>query len=298
MREEILRLKKEKNALILVHYYQTMDIQEIADFVCDSFEMATRAAKASEELLIICGVHFMAESAKILNPEKTVLLPNLDAGCPMADMIRPEDVLRLRAKYPKAAIVCYVNTSAAVKAVCDICCTSSSAEKIVRALPEKQIVFVPDKNLGAYVASLVPEKEIILFEGCCPIHHCMSVRDVSEAKKRHPKAKLYAHPECRAEVLKEADYIGSTAGIIKQALESADREIIIGTEIGVVERLKTLTAEKEFYTLTDSLVCPNMKKTRLADVLDVLEHGKNEITLPMDVLEAARGALERMVELG
>jgi len=171
LQQEILRLKKEKNALILAHYYQTLDIQEIADHVCDSFELAKRAKDAKETILVLCGVRFMAESAKILNPEKTVLLPAPDAGCPMADMVEPQDVRRLRAAYPEAAVVCYVNSSAAVKAESDICCTSSSAEKVVRSLPNRQIIFIPDQNLGAFVASKVPEKQIILYSGFCPTHH-------------------------------------------------------------------------------------------------------------------------------
>ena len=188
LQQKIINLKEEKNALILAHYYQTPDIQEIADHVCDSFAMAQLAHKAEQKLLIICGVHFMAESAKILNPDKTVLLPVPDAGCPMADMIVPDDVLTLRMQYPEAAVVCYVNSSAAVKAVSDICCTSSSAERIVRALPEKQIIFIPDRNLGAYIAKKVPEKEFIFHPGWCPVHDCIGASDVQTARENHPNA--------------------------------------------------------------------------------------------------------------
>jgi len=298
MREQILALKKEKNALILAHYYQTTDIQEVADHVCDSFEMARRAQAATETVLIICGVQFMAESAKILNPNKTVLLPAPDAGCPMADMIEPRDVIKLRKLYPDAAVVCYVNSSAAVKAVSDICCTSSSAEKIVRGLPEKQVIFVPDRNLGAYVASRVPEKEIILFEGFCPAHDRVREQDVIAAKNAYPAARLLIHPECRAETLRYADYIGSTAGIINEALNSSSEEFIIGTEIGVVDRLRMIAPEKKFHPLTNGFICPNMKKCRLEDVLNALENNEFEITLDDDEIEAARRSLERMVELG
>ena len=298
MIERILALKEEKNALILAHYYQTTDIHELADHVCDSFEMARRAQAAHEDVLIICGVHFMAESAKILNPDKTVLLPAPDAECPMADMIEPEDVIKLRARYPAAAVVCYVNSSAAVKAVSDICCTSSSAEKIVRSLPHKQIIFVPDQNLGAYVAKKVPEKEVILFEGFCPTHDRISESDVLDAIAMHPGAKLLFHPECREEALRHADYIGSTAGIINAALESGGREFIIGTEIGVVERLRKLAPDKTFHPLTNGFICPNMKKCRPDDVLNSLEHGEFEITLQPAEIAAARESLERMVELG
>ena len=298
LQEKILELKQKKNALILAHFYQTMDVQEIADHVCDSFEMARRAQTAKEELLIICGVHFMAESAKILNPEKTVLLPKPDAGCPMAEMITPEDVIKLREQYPQAAVVCYVNTSAAVKAVCDVCCTSSSAEKIVRALPEKQILFVPDRNLGVYVASKVPEKEIILFPGYCPVHDDVSADCVNDAKEKYPGARFLVHPECRPEVLRRADYVGSTAGMIQEALNSSAEEFIIGTETGVAERLRKLAPEKKFHQLKDGFVCADMKKTGLNDIYGSLESGKYEIKLEANVIKAALKSLEKMIELG
>jgi len=297
LQKQIQLLKKEKDALILAHYYQTMDVQEIADHVCDSFEMARLASTASEKLLIICGVRFMAESAKILNPTKTVLLPAPDAGCPMADMITPNDVTALRKTYPEAAVVCYVNTSAAVKAVCDICCTSSSAERIVNALPEKQIIFVPDRNLGAYISSKVPGKEIILFDGCCPIHDFITEKDTLDAKKRYPAAKLLVHPECKMEVLRHADYIGSTAGIIKEALESDNDEYIIGTETGVTNRLSELAPDRKFHPLASGFICQDMKKTLLTDILVSLENGCFEIKLDEKEMEAARKSLMRMVEV-
>ena len=298
MQERVLALKKKKRALILAHYYQTMDIHEIADHVCDSFEMARRAYEADEELLIICGVQFMAESAKILNPNKTVLLPSPDAGCPMADMIGPDDVLKLRLKYPDAAVVCYVNSSAAVKAVSDVCCTSSSAEKIVRALPERRVIFIPDRNLGAYIASKVPEKEVILYDGCCPAHDRITALDVANAKSAHPNAKLLAHPECRAEVLSQADYIGSTAGIIQEASASNATEFIICTEAGVTDRLRANTAGKSFFPVVYDFICPDMKKTKLSDILGSLENGDYEVMLSSSEIEAASKSLARMVELG
>ena len=298
LQEKILNLKEEKNALILAHYYQTMDVQSVADHVCDSFEMARRAQEANEELLIVCGVRFMAESAKILNPQKTVLLPSPDAGCPMADMIAPGDVIALRKQYPDAAVLCYVNSSAAVKAVCDVCCTSSSAEKIARELPEKQVVFVPDRSLGAYVASRVPDKEIILFDGCCPVHDAVTENDALSAKAAHPGAKLLVHPECKIEVLRHADYIGSTAGMIEEALKSGDSEFIIGTEIGVIEYLSARAPEKRFYPLRSGFLCVDMKKTLLSDVLCSLETGNYEIKPDKDEMDAARKSLEMMVELG
>ena len=298
LQNKIKALKEDKNALILAHYYQTMDIQEIADHVCDSFEMARLAQKASEQLLIICGVFFMAESAKILNPEKTVLFPSPGAGCPMADMIAPADVRALREQYPDAAVVCYINSSAAVKAVSDVCCTSSSAERIVRALPQKSVIFIPDRNLGAYVASKVPEKDIILFDGYCPTHDVITADDVYKAKELSPDAKLLVHPECRPEVLRLADYIGSTAGIIAEALNSDSSAFIIGTETGVTERLRVLAPDKVFLPLAGEFVCPDMKKTLLSDVLNSLENGELKITMNIEDMNAARQSLERMVALG
>ena len=297
LQQKIISGKKEKNALILVHYYQNMDIQEVADHVCDSFEMAQRAHKAEQELLIICGVHFMAESAKILNPNKKVLIPVLDAGCPMADMITPEDVIALREFYPKAAVVCYVNSSAAVKAVSDICCTSSSAERIVRALPENQIIFIPDRNLGAYISSKVPEKEFIFHKGWCPVHDRIVDYDVASARKKYPDAKLLTHPECQMEILEQSDFIGSTSEIIKYALDSDNYEFIIGTEVGVTEHLSALAPEKKFHPLTNNFICEDMKKTRLEDVLYTLEFGDFEIKLSGNEVNAAKQSLERMVNV-
>ena len=297
LQQKIIEMKKEKNALILAHFYQTTDIREIADHVCDSFEMARRAHTAQQELLIICGVHFMAESAKILNPNKTVIIPKLDAGCPMADMIVPEDVIALRERYPDAAVVCYVNSSAAVKAVSDICCTSSSAERIVRSLPEKQIIFIPDRNLGAYIATKVPEKEFIFHAGWCPIHDCITVDDVKAARGSHPDAKLLTHPECRGDILELSDFIGSTAEIIEFALNSDEKELIIGTEIGVVEHLSILAPEKQFYPLTSTFECEDMKKIHLSDVLKSLETGEHELALSEEEINAAKQSLERMVSV-
>ena len=296
MQKRIIELKKEKNALILAHYYQIMDIQEIADHVCDSYEMARRARDAEEDMLVICGVKFMAESAKILSPEKTVLLPRLDAGCPMADMITPQDVTALRDKHPDAAVVCYVNSSAAVKAVSDVCCTSSSAVELVRALLQNKIIFVPDRNLGAFVASKVPEKELILYDGCCPVHDVVTEEDIKSAKVKYPGAPALVHPECRAQVLRHADYIGSTAGIIKTALESEASDYIIGTEDGIADRLRTLAPEKRFHTAKDGFICEDMRKTQLADVLKSLETGDYEILLDDDDIAAAATSLKRMVK--
>jgi len=295
LQKRVIELKGEKDALVLAHYYQTRDIQEVADRVCDSFEMARLAYSASQKVIVICGVHFMAESAKILNPDKTVLLPVVDAGCPMADMIVPGDVVALRERYPDAAVVCYVNSSAAVKAVSDICCTSSSAERIVRSLSEKQIIFIPDRNLGMYIASKVPEKEFIYHEGWCPVHDCISVDDVLKARDIYPNAKLLVHPECRSDVLDLADFVGSTSEIIAFALDSDRNEFIIGTEIGVTEHLAALAPSKQFHPLTGNFVCDDMKKISLQDVVNSLESGIHEMILSDDEIQASKRSLERMV---
>ncbi|MEG0876134.1 MAG: quinolinate synthase NadA [Oscillospiraceae bacterium] len=298
LQTKILALKKAQNAIVLAHYYQPLPVQDIADFVGDSFALAKLAQNAKQEKIILCGVRFMAESAKILNPEKTVFLPVSSAGCPMADMIAPEDIRALRAKYPAAAIVCYVNSSAAVKAESDVCCTSSSAEKIVRALPNKQIVFVPDKNLGSYVAEMVPEKEVILYDGCCPIHDGVSLKDAQNMKQAYPQAKLLIHPECRAEVVALADYVGSTAGILDYARKTEAEELIIGTEVGVFEILKRELPNKKILLLRENFLCENMKKTTLEDVLACLEGKIDETLLAETEMKAARKSLERMIEIG
>ena len=295
LQKKILRLKEEKRATILAHFYQRLEIQEIADEVGDSFALAQKAQQADCDAILLCGVRFMAESAKILNPSKKVYLPNPGAGCPMADMVTPEDVLALREKYPEAAVVCYVNSSAAVKAVSDVCCTSSSAERIVRALPQKQIIFVPDQNLGAYCAKQAPDKEFILFTGFCPTHHAVTAAHAAAAREAHPNARFAVHPECRPEVLAQADYVGSTAGILKYVYASEAEEFVIGTECGVQEILRRDCHGKKIYSIREDFLCPNMKKTTLEDVLRTLEGGEPEIELPADEMEGARKALERMI---
>lgn len=298
LQNKILSLKEERNALVLAHYYQNLDVQDIADHVGDSFALAKLAQKASQDTIILCGVRFMAESAKILNPAKTVYLPADEAGCPMADMITPEDVIELRRQYPEAAVVCYVNSSADVKAVSDICCTSSSAEKVVRALDQKQIIFVPDKNLGAYVAKQIPEKQFIFFEGFCPIHNSLTESDALAAKEQNPNALLLAHPECRGQVLSHADYIGSTAGILDYARRTEKKDIIIGTEMGVYEILKRELPDKNISIIREDFICADMKKTSLEDVLACLEGRIEPITMDTELMDRARRSLERMVDVG
>lgn len=295
--EEILKLKKEKNALILAHYYQPLEVQDIADHVCDSYEMAKRAAAAEQDLIIICGVKFMAESAKILSPDKKVLFPAPDAGCPMADMVEPEDVLELKRQHPDGTVMCYVNSSAAVKAVSDICCTSSSAVKIAKSLDAEKIIFVPDRHLGKYTAEQVPEKEFVLWRGFCPTHHKVTEKDVLAAKAARPSAKFAAHPECREEVLKHADYIGSTAGIINFARETDAEEVIIGTEMGILERLQRELPDKKLYSVSAGFVCPNMKKTGLAEVLNSLKNEVYEVLMSTEEINAAKQSLDRMISI-
>ena len=295
IKEKILKLKKDKNALILAHYYVPLEVQDIADHVCDSFEMAKRAAKADNELIVICGVRFMGESAKILSPDKKVLIPAVDAGCPMADMVNVDDVLRLKAEHPDAVVMCYVNSSAAVKAVSDICCTSSSALRIAKALDTDEIIFVPDMNLGNYTAEKVPDKKFFCHTGFCPTHHRITEADVLAAKKAHPDAKFAVHPECRADVLKYADFIGSTSEIIQFARETDADEILIGTEMEIASRLQRELPDKKFFSVASAFMCPNMKKVTLQSVLDCLENEQYEIDLDEDEINAAAKSLERMV---
>ena len=295
LQEEIIQLKKEKGALILAHYYQPLEIQDIADIVGDSFEMAKQAKIAKEETIVLCGVHFMAESAKLLSPQKKILLPAPDAGCPMADMVEVEDVLALREKHPGAAVMCYVNSSAAVKAVSDVCCTSSSAVRLAEKLEADEIIFIPDRNLGRYVAEQVPHKKFYFHPGFCPIHDRVTAAQLQRAKEQYPNAKVAAHPECREEVLALADFIGSTAQMIEYAHQSDAAEIIIGTEIGVLERLQRQLPEKKILAVSASFICPNMKKTSLEDVKAALEQGVHEIFVSEELAVSARTALDRMI---
>ncbi len=295
--QQIQALKKERNAVILAHYYQQPEVQDIADIVGDSFDLSRRASTVQADVIVFCGVFFMAESAKILNPARTVLLPVLAAGCPMADMVTSEDVLELREKYPDAAVVCYVNSSAAVKAECDVCCTSSNAVKIVKSLPQRRIVFVPDRNLGHYVSRFVPEKEIIPFAGFCPTHDRVTAEDVAAARAARPGAQVLVHPECPPAVVDAADFAGSTAQILQYATQSDAKEFIIGTEQGILHRLQGQNPDKKFYLLSPRLFCVNMKKTGLQDVLAALQTNTNQIELDETVAGRARGCLQRMLEL-
>jgi quinolinate synthase len=295
--ERILQLKKQRNAVILAHLYQRGEVQDIADFVGDSFDLSRKAANTQADVIVFCGVYFMAESAKILNPEKLVLLPVLEAGCPMADMVTPEDVLKLREQYPDAAVVCYVNSSAAVKAESDICCTSSNAARVVRSLPERRVIFVPDRNLGHFVSLYVPEKEIIPFAGFCPTHERVGVEDVQKAREAMPGAPVLVHPECPPAVVEAADFAGSTAQILDWVGKSDKTEFIIGTEEGILHSLKKRNPGKRFALLSPRLFCVNMKKTGLEDVLQALEIGVHAIEPDAEIADRARRCLERMLKV-
>ncbi len=295
---EIKRLKKERNAVIVAHSYQVDDIQELADLVGDSYALSEYCAKQTEaDVIVFCGVHFMAESAKILSPDKTVLLPELTAGCPMADMVTPEALIEAKKQHPNATVVCYINSTAAVKAECDVCCTSSNAVKIVEKLDAEEILFVPDKNLSSYIAAQVPSKKMILWEGYCPSHNRMTPEFVKQAKAAHPGALFLVHPECTPEVCALADYIGSTKQIIDYAHASPAKEFIIGTELGVMHALQTQNPEKKFYVLHEDLICPNMKKTTLESVYLALLENRYEITIEEEIIRKAKGSLENMLQL-
>ena len=295
--EKILKLKKEKNAIILAHLYQIPEIQEIADYVGDSYYLSQVARDAKEDLIIFCGVKFMAESAKVLSPEKTVILPAPNAGCPMADMAEVEDVEEMIKKYPDAFKVCYINSSYEVKALCDASVTSSSALNIIKNIPNKQILFLPDQNLGGYISEFFPEKEFILWRGFCPTHHRITAEDIIKAKEEHPNVKVLSHPECSKEVRDLSDYIGSTSGIINYATECEDKEFIIATEEGVLHQLKKKNPDKKFY-FPEMMVCPNMKKTSLQDVYDALDGKKEEVILDEEIRKKALTSLENMHKLG
>ena len=297
--KKLEKLKKSRNAVILAHNYQRGEIQDIADFTGDSLGLSQQAAKTDADVIVFCGVHFMAETAAILCPGKTVLLPDPQSGCPMADMIDAEGLKKKKAEKPDTKVVCYVNTTAAVKAESDICCTSSNAVKIVSSVPEdEEILFVPDKSLGAYVSSKLGRK-MTFWPGFCPTHHRILAQDIKKRKREYPNAKVVVHPECTGDVIELADHVASTTGIAKYCRESNVKEIIVGTENGILHRLQKESPDKRFIPATELAICPNMKKNTLEKVLWCLEDmdAENEVTVPEDVAERARQAIERMLEL-
>ncbi|VBB06742.1 quinolinate synthetase a [Lucifera butyrica] len=297
LQTEVRRLKKERNAVILAHNYQLEEVQQVADYVGDSFYLSKIAANTKEDVIVFCGVRFMAETAKILSPRKTVLLPESGAGCPLADMITVEGLREMKARYPGVPVVCYINSSAEVKAECDICCTSSNAVKIVRSLPERRILFVPDENLGQYVAQKVPDKELILWQGHCRTHAKVKPADVESVRARYPEAKILIHPECEPAVVAMADFAGSTSEIINYAKQSTAKVFIIGTEAGVLHNLNDSCPEKQFYLLHPGLICPNMKMTRLNSVYQALLTSRHEIEVPAELAYRAQSMLNKMLEL-
>ncbi|AEF93060.1 Quinolinate synthase A [Desulfotomaculum nigrificans CO-1-SRB] len=293
--EEIKRLKKERNAIILAHVYQRPEVQEVADIIGDSLELSRKAAATDADVIVFCGVHFMAESAAILSPDKIVLLPEETAGCPMADMVTAEQLRAKKKEMPDAVVVAYVNTSAEVKAESDICCTSANAVKIVQSIPaDKRIIFIPDKNLGMYVANRTG-RPMTLWEGWCNTHDWVTPEEVARAKEEHPEALVLIHPECRPEVTAMADYVSSTTGLIRFAKESDAKEFIVGTESGILHQLYKQCPGKEFYLATRRLVCPNMKATNLEKVRQALATMQPQITVAPDIREKALACLERML---
>jgi quinolinate synthase len=296
LQERILQLKKEKNAIILAHYYQRPEIQEIADFLGDSFGLAQKAKTTDADVIVFCGVHFMGESAKILNMDKIVLIPDERAGCPMADMVNVEGLRKLKREHPNATVVAYINTSADVKAETDICCTSSNARQVIESVESDEIIWVPDKNLGHWVSQFT-DKKFIIWEGYCNTHDQLTVEDVLRLKAQYPEAEFVVHPECRPEVVALGDYVGSTTGIIKYCRESNKKQFIVGTEEGVGYQLRKNSPEKEFYFASKYLVCPNMKVNTLKKVVDCLETMQPQIFVPEDVANKARASLERMLQV-
>ncbi|MDO5549367.1 MAG: quinolinate synthase NadA [Eubacteriales bacterium] len=299
IQDEILRLKKEKDVCILAHSYQAREITEIADFTGDSYALSVKAATVPHKNVLLCGVRFMAETVKILSLEKRVYLANAVAGCPMAEQMDRDMIAALKAQYPEYTVVAYINTTAALKTICDVCVTSSSAVKIVRKMKEDKILFIPDCNLGRFVADQIPEKQFKLLQGGCPIHARVRKQDVKKAREQHPNALLLVHPECQPEVFEQADYVGSTSGIMEYAKNSSAKEFIIGTEISIAEHLQYDCPEKRFYPLTKELICPNMKATTLVDVLSTLrgESGE-EIAMDEQTRIEAKKCIDAMIRLG
>jgi len=295
--EKIKKLKEEKNAVILAHYYVPDEVQAIADYVGDSFYLSKVAKNTDADIIVFCGVSFMGESAAIMNPDKKVLMPDGNADCAMAHMVDINKIKELRNKYDDLAVVCYINSTAEIKTYSDVCVTSANAVKVVKNLPNKNIFFIPDGNLGQYVKEQVPEKNIILNDGYCPIHAAITKAEVIEAKTKYPNAKFLVHPECKKEILEEAEYIGSTSGIIDYVAKDDAQEYIIGTEIGVLYELKKKNPEKQYYTVRDNMTCADMKLVTLEKVLDVLEKETNVVHVPEHDAKKALQPLEKMLEI-
>ncbi len=296
LKERLLQLKKERNAIILAHYYQRDEIQDVADFRGDSFLLAQKAAETDADVIVFCGVHFMGESAKILAPNKTVLIPDERAGCPMADMVNVEGLRALKKQHPNATVVTYINSSAEIKAETDICCTSANAVKVIQSVESDEIIWVPDKNLGHYVSQFT-DKKMIIWEGYCNTHDMLTVKDVEEMKAKYPNAQFVVHPECRPEVVKLGDFVGSTTAIIKYCRESDCQEFIVGTEDGTGYQLRKDSPHKTFHFATKYLVCPNMKVNNLKKLVRCLETMQPQVYVPPHIAEKAKRSLERMLQV-
>ncbi len=296
LKERLLQLKKERNAIILAHYYQRDEIQEVADFRGDSFLLAQKAASTDADVIVFCGVHFMGESAKILAPNKTVIIPDERAGCPMADMVNADGLRKLKAEHPGVPVVTYINSTADVKAETDIVCTSANAVKIVNSVESDTVIWCPDKNLGHYVQQHT-DKKMIIWEGYCNTHDMLTVKDVEEMRALHPNAEFVVHPECRPEVVAMADFVGSTTAIIKHCRESDKQEFIVGTEDGTGYQLRMDSPNKTFHFASKFLVCPNMKVNNLKKLVKCLEKMSPQIYVPTPVADKARRSLERMLEV-
>lgn len=295
--EKINRLKKEKNAVILAHCYQNIEIDEVADYVGDSLYLSQMAAKTDADIIVFAGVYFMAQTAKILSPDKKVLLPRLESGCLMADMVNLQQLREFKSKYPEIPVVCYINSTAEVKSECDICCTSSNAIKIVDSLKTDKVLFLPDTYLGKWVESQLSGVEVITYPGYCPTHLRIKPEDIIDMRKKYPEAKVLTHPECHKSVTEISDYVGSTTGIIKYANESSAKQFIIATEKGVYDRLRRDLPEKEFIMIKDNIICPNMKWHTLDDIYNALLHEEHEIDVDKDLARKALGCIDRMLEV-
>lgn len=295
--EQINKLKKEKNAVILAHCYQNVEIDEVADYVGDSLYLSQMAAKTDADIILFAGVYFMAQTAKILCPDKKVLLPRLESGCRMADMISLNQLREFKSKHPNIPTVCYINSTAEVKSECDICCTSSNAVKIVKSLNADKILFLPDTYLGKWVESQLGNLDVITYPGFCPTHLQIRPEDIEKARAEYPDALVLAHPECHQSVTKLADYVGSTTGIMKYAIESDKKQFIIATEKGVVDRLKRDYPDKEFILIKDSIICPNMKWHTLTDIYNALEKEEHEITVDKEIASKALNCIDRMLNV-
>ena len=297
LKDEILKLKKEKNAVILAHCYQNIEIDEVADFVGDSLYLSKMAATTDADIIVFAGVYFMAQTAKIISPNKKVLLPNMQSGCLMADMIDLEQLRDFKAKNKDVPVVCYVNSTAEVKSECDVCCTSSNAVKVVKNLNVPEILFLPDTYLGKWVESQLGNVKVNTYPGFCPTHLRIKAEDMHNARTKYPKAKILAHPECHKDVCQLADFVGSTTAIMKYAMESDNKSFVIATEKGVVDRLKRDCPDKEFILIKDSIICPNMKHNTLEDIYNVLKNENNEITVDEEISKKALNCINKMFEV-